>query len=112
MKSLCLSVFGAALCSFFTAVNPAFAQGTAFTYQGRLTDNGNPANGNHDLRFYLRDALLAGNPVGTTNTIAPVVVSNGLFAVTLDFGGGVFPGADRWLEIGVRTNGAGSFSTL
>ena len=27
------------------------AQGTAFTYQGRLNDNGSPANGIYDLRF-------------------------------------------------------------
>src|ERR1035441_1766216 len=56
-----------------------FAQGTAFTYQGRLLDTGSPANGNYDMRFYLRDALSAGNPVGATNTVAPVAVSNGLF---------------------------------
>ncbi len=29
----------------------AAAQTTAFTYQGRLTDNGVPANGNYDLLF-------------------------------------------------------------
>jgi hypothetical protein len=84
----------------------ACAQGTAFTYQGRLTDNTSPANGNYDLKFYLRDAPTSGNPVGTTNTIAPVPVSNGLFTVTLDFGAGVFTGPPRWLEIGVRTNGS------
>lgn len=27
------------------------AQGTAFTYQGRLLDNGYPASGIYDLRF-------------------------------------------------------------
>lgn len=90
----------------------ALAQGTAFTYQGRLNDGANPANGNYDFRFYLRDALTAGNAVGTTNTIAPVAASNGLFTVTLDFGAN-FPGAARWLEIGVRTNGSVSaYATL
>jgi hypothetical protein len=49
--------------------------------------------------------------VGTTNTIGPVAVSNGLFTVALDFGAD-FPGADRWLEIGVRTNGTASYTTL
>ena len=39
-------------------------------------------------------------------------VSNGLFTVTLDFGSGIFTGADRWLEINVRTNGGGAFTTL
>jgi hypothetical protein len=38
-------------------------------------------------------------------------VSNGLFTVTLDFSN-QFPGAARWLEISVRTNGAGSFTNL
>jgi len=38
-------------------------------------------------------------------------VSNGLFTVTLDFGAN-FPGANRWLEIGVRTNGGGAYTTL
>src|SRR4051812_46471132 len=85
-------------------ISTLFAQGTAFTYQGRLTSGVNPANGNYDMQFYLRDALTAGNPVGTANTIAPVIVSNGLFTVPLDFGAN-FPGADRWLEIAVRTNG-------
>ena len=28
-----------------------FAQGTAFTYQGRLNDGANPANGSYDLTF-------------------------------------------------------------
>jgi hypothetical protein len=56
--------------------------------------------------------LTAGNPVGMTNTLAPAGVTNGLFIVTLDFGVGVFNGAERWLEIGVRSNGGGAFVTL
>ena len=80
--------------------------GTAFTYQGRLVDNGSPANGTYDLRFALFDALSAGGPIGVPITNAPTAVSNGLFTVTLDFGGGIFLGNARWLEIGVRTNGS------
>src|SRR5262245_23609818 len=67
-----------------------FAQGTAFTYQGRLNDGSSPANGNYDMRFYLRNAASGGSPVGNTNTLAPVPASNGLFNVTLDFGSGIF----------------------
>ena len=87
------------------------AQGTAFTYQGRLNDGGTPANGSYDLRFALFDAASAGTQQGATLTTTATAVSNGLFTVTLDFGN-QFPGADRWLEIGVRTNSGSSFSML
>ena len=95
-----------AVLSLLARAAPVHAQGTAFTYQGRLTDAGQPANGYYSLQFYLRDSVSGGNPVGATNTLAPVVVSNGIFTVMLDFGSGIFTGAGRWLEIGVRTNGA------
>lgn len=92
--------------------NTAFAQTTAFTYQGRLYDNGIPANGTYDLQFTLRDAASGGNAVGVPNTNVATAVSGGIFTVTLDFGGG-FDGSARWLEIGVRTNGsASSFTAL
>ncbi len=106
MKINLRSCFPPILCLLASWAAPAFAQGTAFTYQGRLTDGTNAANGNYDLRFSLRDALVAGNAVGSTNALAPVTISNGLFVVTLDFGAGIFTGPARWLEIGVRTNGS------
>jgi len=87
------------------------AQGTGFTYQGRLNDGSNPATGIYDLRFALFDAASIGNQEGNALTNTAIAVSNGLFTVTLDFGN-QFPGADRWLEIGVRANGGGAFSTL
>jgi hypothetical protein len=88
-----------------------FAQGTAFTYQGRLNDNGNPASGSYDVTFRVWNAASGPAQVGGTLTNANTAVSNGLFTVTLDFGAN-FPGADRWLEIGVRTNGNGTIFTL
>ena len=83
--------------------------GSAFTYQGRLNDGANPANGFYDLQFAVFDASTGGSQLGSTLTSAATAVSNGLFTVTLDFGAGVFTGASRWLAIGVRTNGSGSF---
>jgi len=41
-----------------------FAQGTAFTYQGRLNASGQPANGVYDLRFRLSSDALGNNYVG------------------------------------------------
>lgn len=87
------------------------AQGTAFTYQGRLDNDGLPATGNYDLRFSVWTAATGPAQTGVTLTNT-VGVSNGLFTTTLDFGAGVFTGASRWLEIGVRTNAGGAFIPL
>ncbi len=95
-----------------SAATLASAQGTAFTYQGRLNENGTPASRVYDLRFALYDLDSGGSEVVAALTNSAVAVSNGLFTVTLDFGAGVFTGADRWLEIAVRTNGNGVFTTL
>ena len=89
----------------------SFAQGTAFTYQGRLNSGSNTATGSYDLTFTLFTKVTSGLVVGGPITNAATGVSNGLFTVTLDFGN-VFPGPARWLEIAVQTNGGGSFTTL
>ena len=75
--------------------------GTAFTYQGRLIDNEQPAAGLYDLQFKLYDAESAGSQVGDDANTPGVDVSDGYFTVELDFGN-VFDGNNRWLEIGVR----------
>ena len=94
-------------------LSTALAQGTAFTYQGRLNDGANPAHGSYDLRFTIYDsANNTGTVVAGPLTNVPTAVSNGLFTVALDFGAGVFTGAERWLEIGVRPAGSASAFTL
>ena len=102
----------AVVCSILVLINSAFAQGTAFTYQGRLNDGVNPASGVYDVRFALFDNVSAGSQIGPTRTNLSLAVSNGLFIVTLDFTNGAFPGADRWLEMGVRSNGVAVFTAL
>ena len=87
------------------------AQGTAFTYQGRLADGGGLATGSYDFVFSLTDSSNAGNYLGANNTNCAVGVTNGLFMVLLDFGA-EFDGGGRWLEVSVRTNGASDFTTL
>ncbi len=93
---------------------PAAAQtpmGTAFTYQGRLSDAGLPANGNYDLEFKLFDASAAGTQVGGTVLQTSLPVSGGLFSVSLDFGA-AFSGSKRFLEVGVRPGGSTDAFTL
>jgi hypothetical protein len=86
--------------------------GTAFTYQGRLDDGADPAQGTYDLRFTIYDAASGGGVVGGPLTNAVTGVTNGLFTVALDFGAGAFAGDARWLEVAVQTNGSGAFTTL
>ena len=102
----------AGFAALVVTVGAARGQSTAFTYQGALNQTGNPASGLYDFQFTLLDALSGGNTVGSPVVASPVGVTNGLFTVTLDFGPAAFSGAARWLEIGVRTNGGGSFATL
>src|ERR1039458_5492604 len=88
------------------------AQGTGFTYQGRLNTGTNPATGTFDLTFSLYGVSSGGSPLaGPVNTTG-VGVTNGLFTVLVDFGAGVFTGGSNWLSIGVRTNGGGAFTPL
>ncbi len=85
--------------------------GGAFTYQGQLTESGNPANGDYEFSFALYDDLAAGAQVG--GTLTPLLsVVDGLFTASLDFGE-VFDGTALYLEIGVRPDGsADPFTTL
>ncbi len=86
------------------------AQGTAFTYQGRLNMNGSAANGNYEFEFVLYPTNQSGFPVGPVSS-PNAAVSNGLFIVTLDLGD-IFTGTNYWLDVYVRTNGAASFTEL
>ena len=90
----------------------ASAQTSSFTYQGKLSDGGIPASGNYDLQFTLWDSVSGGTQVGTPQTVSTVAVSNGIFTVSIDFGASAFPGANRFLEIGARVSGGGSFTVL
>jgi hypothetical protein len=93
------------------AIDPT-DMGTAFTYQGRLMDGANPANGVYDFQFSLYDDASTGTLIGT-DTLDDHTVTNGLFMGDLDFGAGAFPGFERWLEIGVRDGASsGSYTVL
>ncbi len=92
--------------------------GTAFTYQGRLVDANQPAEGFYDFQFKLFDGPTDGNQVGTTISFLDVgVLDDGCFTVELDFVGDDSnepqplgleyrrvwgDGEARWLEIAVR----------
>ena len=87
---------------------------TAIVYQGQLsTPTGIGPNGSYDMVFKLFSASSSGSPVaGPITNTAVAVNSNGLFSASMNFGASVFNGSTNWLEVAVRTNGGGAFTTL
>jgi len=78
------------------------AQGTsAFTYQGQLRDGGTNANGAYTITCKLYYAVSGGSQVGST-IVSSATLANGIFSVSLDFGGAAFDGNARWLDITVQ----------
>jgi hypothetical protein len=108
------------LVGLFVLLNAAalFAQGpgTGFSFQGKLGDANSPVNGALDMQFKLFDSADPNNSnqVGTTITLNnPLVeVINGVFTVQLDFGAASLPGADRFLEIGIRKSSSDPYTLL
>ena len=94
------------------SASAAFAQTSEFTYQGRFTDSGSPADSFFDFEFHLFDLATGGSLVGAIQRLN-VHVSKGVFTVTLDFGEAGFRSSPRFLEIGVKPAGsADPFTTL
>jgi hypothetical protein len=90
----------------------AIAQGTAFTYQGRLNSAGSPASGQYDFQFKLYADSLGSTQVGGSYVTNAISANGGLFTVALDFGSGIFTGSNYWLEVDVKTNTAAIYTVL
>ena len=94
LVSMCLSL--STICN----ADPA---GTAFTYQGHLTDNSIAVNALYNFKFQLYDDPNHSlNQIGSDVIKDDVTVAEGRFTVKLDFGDGAFDGNKRWLEIATR----------
>jgi hypothetical protein len=76
--------------------------GTAFTYQGKLNDNGQPASGVYDFVFALYNSPTNEVPIYSGVLNDDVAVTNGLFTTEIDFGADLFTGEALWLGVGVR----------
>ena len=87
----------------------ATPMGTVFTYQGRLMDLDQPANGLYDFLFKIYNEP---NGVGyniPSNNLNDIDVIDGYFTVELDFGSNVFNGNAKWLEVSVRPGDSNDF---
>jgi hypothetical protein len=101
-KLINVLVIGLACCT----ASRAWSQSTIFTYQGRLSVNGSPANGLYDFRFTIHKIESGGEIIAGPKTNTAVQVTGGLFTIPLDFGHEPFLGVNRFLDIGVRANGS------
>ncbi|MHC4867436.1 MAG: hypothetical protein ACYTEX_25465, partial [Planctomycetota bacterium] len=101
-RILTILFFALGLTVWAVEVSEAEPMGTTFTYQGRLIDANEAADGEYDFEFTLYDANTDGNQVGWAAIIADVDVVDGYFTVELFLGSASFTGDARWLEIGVR----------
>lgn len=104
LASRFLALVCAAFASNAVAIDPVF------TYQGFLTDQGQPAAGPFDFQFTLLDASEL--PVTAPVTRDGVDVAGGVFTVQLDFPFPAFNGQARRLQIAVRRPGAVDYTTL
>ena len=86
MKKM-LVTFPLALAALCAAEVSAAPLSPAFTYQGRLNDGGQPANGLYDLAFTLHDEPTNAPSLGTYIILSAVPVTNGLFTVELNSAG-------------------------
>ena len=113
-RKILLSVVILVIALCMAGVGWSAPMGTAFTYQGRLTDANSPADGLYDFEFKLFDQEDGSNQFGNTVTRYDVDIIDGYFMVQLDFvnDANVFDGDARWLEIAVSLADADDFTTL
>ena len=86
--------------------------GTAFTYQGQLTESGQPASGLYDLQVCLFDSPSNPVPLGCAADFGDVPVEDGVFTLALDFGAAPFAGQQRFLELRVRPGASSGGYTI
>ena len=83
-----LKCLGLAILCGLCFPSASFAQSTSFTYQGKLSDTGWPANGSYDFQIKLFDTPTVGTGIqqGATVIVPAVQVTGGIFTANLDFG--------------------------
>ena len=111
-KSTVLAVAGVLALAILAPFAGAEPVGTAFTYQGVISDVDGPIDDTLDFRCSLWDDALAGIQFGPTQLIAATTVSGG-FALELDFGADPFEEPDAmWLQVEVSEDGGSNYSPL
>ena len=100
ITAICIVTLFLMFCT--TNIWGAIPMGSVFTYQGRLMDTNDVADGLYDFEFGILADPCTGTQMGPTLDVNNLDVIDGYFTVELDFGIGIFGGDARWLEICVR----------
>lgn len=110
MRSLVLVLV--AIFAFAAGDVGAQAVGSAFTYQGELTDNGTPASGSYDFEFALYSTPSGGTAIDTIDA-GDIAVVAGLVNASIDFTDVPFNGQALFVEVRVRAGGSsGEYTVL
>jgi len=96
-----LTILALCLWLWMAADSLAVDMGTAFTYQGRLIDGNDTAQGVYDIIFHLYDSPEGPNEIGEAN-VPNVEIVDGYFTVELGFDVELFNGDWLWFEISIR----------
>ena len=103
--------FLASICALPLPVRPQ-ALGTAFTYQGQLTESGKPVTGLFDLQICLFDGPSSPAPIACMPELGDIPVEDGVFTVALDYGATAFVGQQRYIELRVRPGASSTGYTI
>lgn len=94
---------------------PALPLPTAFSYQGVLTKNAQPINGNANVRFTVCNSptlSLSSSFVAAATVRNFTGISDGLVATSLDFGAAIDTPQSLWLNIEVESPPGSGYVTL
>lgn len=86
--------------TFVLLLSPAAVQAGPITYQGRLYENGSPANGTYSMQFYVYDQEVGGQLLSGPSTVFDVEVVDGLFTTRFEVDDvEIAEAGQAWVEI-------------
>jgi hypothetical protein len=100
------------LCSLLAISNSAPAQGTAFTYPGRLNAGGSPANGSYDIAFSLYAVNAGGVAIAGATGVTNSFTTSGGTLVIFSSGSGYSSVTNIWIGMSVFLDGFSDSDTV
>ena len=110
MNKIILTLTLIITCMMKTHATPV---GSGFNYQGEISDNEIPANGNYDILFKAFPTQIGGVAYDIIPEFLAITVNNGLFNIdNVDFGDALYDGSEYWIEVSIWESGTDPYTTL